>query len=280
MDNLTSIDLTQGMRFEKAMKMDQSIINNILDFRDSYLHRRLSGGEIPHNTGHTLNSGITITTSSDLSDWIVNTTVDIDSTTIRWNTSGWDNSWRTTTSFTNTFNTIDEFDIDTTNITNNIWVRSIGDEYTWFASSSRVKSIADYDISKRLEYDPFTLYEDNSNFDTIEHLSRADYASTRNQSGVLKRLTQDGMNDGEYYSGILDVLEYASQDDSDVSDTLFGVFRSYELSDDAKLKQQAPFIKRVYKTNRGFSFDDTELRFDLILAQEHFNEAISNLERI
>ena len=43
----------------------------------------------------------------------------------------------------------------------------------------------------------------------------------------------------------------------------------------SKLKKLAPFIKRIYVTNGGRSFDSTELKYDLVLAKEHYDHALN-----
>ena len=46
------------------------------------------------------------------------------------------------------------------------------------------------------------------------------------------------------------------------------------------LKKKAPFIKRVYVTNGGRSFDSKEFNFDMLLAKEHFDSAVMMHSRI
>ena len=292
MNQLESIDLTQGNRFERVLR--ENAQKNKPD-DDRGMHR-LKKGEIPHVS--TNNNYITISTESiDIGDWIINLDThqladsldnQIQNHTVRLNTHN-NFTWFDDSANTSTLTTWSV----TSNHTWNTWrswslngTSSDVTDVTYYTTASNygynITDASDKSIEDRICLDPFTYGEDISSSNDIENrLSDLDYIYYEKPYNIPKRLLQNDVDDS-WFNDYDDALSRISNKRQLNDDALMDEFLNLHIAQDSittgnsdqLLKIQAPFIKRVYVTNGGRSFDTKELHFDMILGQEHFNEAI------
>lgn len=287
MNQLESIDLTQGTRFERILK--ENAQKNKPD-DDRGIHR-LKKGEIPHVS--TTNNYITISAESiDLGDWIVNIDTDHLADSL-------DNQIRTHTVHLNTHNNFTWFDDSATTNTlrtwstgtlhtwNNTWsvtdISSNVTDVTYYTTSSNYgynfTDASDKSIEDRICLDPFAYGEVISSSNDIENrLNDLDYIYYEKPYSIPKCLLQNDVDDSwfnDYDDAISRLSNKRQLNDDELIDEFLNLHMAQDSSDQL-LKIQAPFIKRVYVTNGGRSFDTKELHFDMVLAQEHFDTAIQH----
>ena len=286
MNNLQSIDLTQDYRFGRMIDEE---VSKKLKIEDRGIHR-LKKGEIPH-LSISYNTNNIITTSNTFTDWIVNTTDVIEFG----NADLLDNSIRnnitidsgptvvnniTITDQSTLFTWVNDWTAGTSNISSYYYLSDNNSAYkkSWKHSTLNTNgSIAD-----RIRIEPFdTPGYDGSNNDIIYRLKQHKSLKTfevglqtlYNRLGVFNEFNPFSKSNTDYaLSRIRDI------DDDAVSlptfDTFIGRHNDIKKQMELNLKRKAPFIKRVYITNRGHSFDSKEFQFDMVLAEEHFNNAI------
>ena len=284
MDQLNSIDLTQGKRFERVLRDINTSRNNVIT--DRGIHR-LKKGEIPsitNNNGyitissHTIDTIITewvvlddpITAANNLDRQIISniTTTDL----------GWNVSVGTTTTTSDLITWTTNSSPWIINSTDNGGIISSFTNYTLksnYGYKYDYTDISDKPITDRIGYDPFEMGEVvHHNDDILYRFKNYEYDNTPR---ILKRLLD---NDRSYMDeNAIDRLEIRGEGYDNLHDLMGDVFNIYGVEkprerDTTYLKKVAPFISRVYRTNQGRSFDNTELKFDMVLAQEHFDAAI------
>lgn len=276
MANLYSIDLTQGKRFERALNDAENKQINISNERDRGI-RRLKKGEIPHSSFNTIN------VDTDLSTWIitsfVNTNISLTYDNIL-DHSITNTSYTIPTVTNNAWIINDNENIiryDTISMWDNLY--SITNSYhtNRYGLSNYNTDIHDKSIHTRISVDPF-ISDNNSwssNDDIIYRMKRKlDYRDNSNErANIHNRLNSDKHNTW-YRNDDSDILERFYEVDNEVENFSQYSRRENSGNEIENLKIKAPFIKRVYVTNRGSSFDRTDLKFDLTIAREHFEESL------
>lgn len=258
MINLESIDLTQGKRFERILhekETNKYVVNN-----DNGA-RKLRKGEIPH---HISTDGLIEFTPIDW-EWSTSWINDITATTTTLSSS----SWYTFSSW-----------IDTDNIVNNAII-----DYPLYGCSNTYRvfnnktTIDKPSIESRIKSDPFSnehihdiRYRLKKEYNDRDDLRHSIYSIHNRLSNAYK-----SHDYSRYDDDILTRLYQSSDEDTD--ELLVRSSLSHDLNPEHNLKIKAPFIKRVYTTNRGHSFDSKELQFDMIIAKEHFDSAIEEMRR-
>lgn len=289
MAKLDSIDLTQGKRFEKIL--DEKRYKSLsVDTNSRGIHR-LKKGEIPHFSL----SNISIDTTT--SDWIITTTPTLVEPTLSDNTlSDINISWtdNSSTNFSITYNnmtswitTVDNAIEINSNLATNSY-RHINNitSTSYYYKNTVDNDLSDKSINDRIKIDPFDT--ENFNYERFngilyrirESLSKKISQEKSNIHNRLRNYDNNINNGWRSMSHTRSILSRLYDNDDIPSNYPYIVnFEDYQKKDDfiSNLKRKAPFIKRVYVTNRGHSFDSTELRFDMVLAKEHFEEAVRNM---
>ena len=258
MIDLNNIDLTQNRKFERSHNDSQTFRN------DDRGIRHLKRGEIRHADNpytYTTYNSISVT---DLSSWTIDATST--SATLYW---------------------------DTDTILNNMTINMSTTNYSYIVNSYMCNYLTDYStnvdysIKGRIKQDPFFDYDSNHNDDIISKMKQENISSCgglkKHYDSIIYRMTQNADKDHNRVSN------WVFNDADNILNRLKGYNTIPEIqyddspstSNDSKirlaeknLKKKAPFIKRVYVTNGGRSFDSKEFNFDMILAKEHFENAI------
>ena len=309
MRNLEHIDLTQGRRFQNDDNQLQISSN------DRGI-RRLKKGEIPHHSLSTTSvtniplstttTSFTISTNSSIDDWVVSIDNAVFENVTWMSTSELDNRIMNSTNTTsnnirwnlhqiNTDNDLLTIDtstfITTTTSSGYLYSNNIDNLYSW--TDPRINRFTDdTPVSSRIFADPFTIYEIDSSSNALYKLHNYNYdnlTGNENRRSIRNRIAKDLISAMAYHSGWYESMNddalYRLRPDREMDD-YFDKFLPVALDDRIKadfshternLKKKAPFIKHIYVTNGGHSFDSTELRLDLLIAKEHFDELVSKL---
>lgn len=274
MANLQHIDLTRHQRFENALLDEKN-----KTFRERSTQTRvinkLKKGEIPHksNDEHvkinftdessylniTWDSFFINTTAIAQDDWTfytaTNWPTDINDL-IAWTTITTSDSYSTNTS---TYN-FKKF--NSTNYSN----PGIGDRMRTdpFSHSDDIFNYMNSCMCKLRSDEPCTVtLDDHIQDDLMTRMKRASHIQNHNtiwESSIEERLDVES--------------------DEERTSDFWGSHYSYNNDTESYLKRNAPFIKRVYMTNNNSRFDSRELSFDLVIAKEHFDNAIDNLRMV
>ena len=282
------------MSYERIDLTNQKRFSRVPEKSDSYSKdrgiRRLKKGEIPHHSY--LNTDIESTniltssaqdfitwgtiTTSDVSPWIINTN-DLEITVGNITNSI---SYSTISSSVN-------------NIADWVVTSNNFDNYTYITQNYRKsKSYVEKpkSIHSRLFPDPFSeeFVSSNTCIDKLKSLIyESNFLRINQKDSISTRLKRD-------YNGRF-LHHYVSEPTSDILDRLIDsspnnhrhtdyTFEPIVLNVDNvfrnkvnQLKKRAPFIKRVYITNGGRSFDFEEFKFEMGLAKERFEQASKNI---
>lgn len=291
MVDLNSIDLTQNKRFERIVNNEEYEKRFARDNDDRGVHR-LKKGEIPHKSSN--NSVITVTEGEHLittisNNWIVSTDDTVN------------NLWLTTNTATTPVNSVTS-DLISWTITEdsdngNMSFNFGGDIYSYGTSTSVLnhgyrltsKTSKTKDVQERLLMDPFHDPVIIDSYSSIKRrLSKEEedplYLSYHKRESIKNRLDYKS----DYNRHVSDVgLMYSylhvppiidRMFEEDIDDRLdsewFRINRQHD--DDYELRKKAPFIRRVYTTNRGMSFDSAEFKHEMTLAKERFDLAVQS----
>jgi hypothetical protein len=253
--DLSSIDLTQNKRFARAANNAEASFISVSHANSEDIKRRLKRGEIPHkNNNFELSSiewknssfDITYTNSTNFSDWLYTGPTTITSIQL----SQLSNDSRI------------DIDINDFSATSIIWstYNSTTDSFNYYKPHED-------DCISRFKYDPF---DDFQYTDALYRVKDKTH-KPNSKSDILKRFQFANFIDNISST----IFRRMSEIDNDDNENKFHLFSLDKTTNN--LKAKAPFIKRVYVTNGGRSFDNTELKFDLVLAEEHFDECLQLL---
>lgn len=187
---------------------------------------------------------------------------------------------------------IDETEIDTTyNYTTNrmytssSWYNSDSD---WIENSysTIVTTISDQTNTIQYVKKPKFIqwYTNKKSDDMLSRLRDEDRWVSYTSDSILYRIKAVTHNNNEMENSINRFMDEPSfDDDYDTIDRLretngndrFG-FDSYFHNDNRKLSDLIPFLKRLYSTSLGRSFDRIEFNFDMVIAKERFEDAIKD----
>lgn len=286
MVDLASIDLTEGQVIERSSRKIITIDN------DRGVHR-LKKGEIPHSKYGVDSDSIitipsmTITTTQTVADWVeyIDDIRVIDNT--RFNIVNLDED-SFYTSFTSPLDT--SISITTNTSFSRFTDLIVNNSSTLYLHNSFYNK-TEKSIDKRIATDPF---EDSEGYNSIsfsdvidrmKKLSKSQiigYEQTIDDSRDRLKIVDHNNERYQYQSTILERLGDDGYNDmrdkfNQLESTLLNINLNSFINTETNLKKKAPFIKRVYTTNLGRSFDSEELKLDMIKAQEHFDECVKLL---
>jgi len=296
MADLRSIDLTRNRRFEQSLnKSDADLIKSVENFQHEQLVRRLKKGEIRHASklvddydSEPVTSTSALDALYDLSNWVV--TFDDTNTMTTWTiNTGLNNT--TIPIMTGSYTTWSDnhnrtwsesfddalFDDREQTISMRHISTDSGDICTMWNITSKYNSGIDTDgIRSRIMRDPFQSNGDDSG-GLIWRMKRNNAYREFNiekyrYPSFLDRLS-DMSEDSESFE-----YDYLTRDLINRLDTRPRQRRfTFEDKSESELKERAPVVKRIYVTNGGRSFDSEQFRFEMVLAEEHYHEAIQKI---
>ena len=286
MFELEHIDLTENKRFERIIETEERDLQNKVT--DRGIHR-LKRGEIPHFT-YGASPKITVHRSSTLStltSWST-TNIDLSEYVVSLDNAIINNDYTVNSTITSAVYswTVNDWGVTTSDSGNTaVW-------YTNNNWNSLVHVDSDSKISDRIKHDPF--FDRVYRSDSIGSRLSSNYTDDHDNLLTKKDDIRHRMDDADVewrrlkpkVTTFPSTIESRLEDADDRRSFFHRIMHELGRSDwatqefkhpDNLLKERAPFIKRVYVTNAGRSFDSKELSLDMAIAAEHFNSAVEVL---